>query len=250
MIEKKQRQIELLQEKRAALISHAVTKGLDPNAKMKPSGIEWLGDVPKHWQVLTIRRFASVDQGHTFPNSLQGNSDGTIPFYKVQDMNLPGNEIYMYAADNYINYETLDVIGATKFPAGTVIFPRVGAALLTNKRRILSSDALFDENVYGVIPRRADSIFLYFVLSLIDLASLCSPGLVPTVTIPAIKNIAIPYPEIHEQKSIADYLQKELSKTDRLLHQIQESIKLLLEYRTALISAAVTGNLDVRKARL
>jgi type I restriction enzyme S subunit len=69
------------------------------------------------------------------------------------------------------------------------------------------------------------------------------------VTIPAIKNILIPYPEIHEQKSISDYLQKELSKSDRLLHEIQMSMNLLREYRTALISAAVTGKIDVRDFR-
>ena len=65
LIEKKQRQIELLQEKRAALISHAVTKGLDPNAKMKPSGIEWLGDIPEHWEVKALKRVASIGNGST-----------------------------------------------------------------------------------------------------------------------------------------------------------------------------------------
>jgi type I restriction enzyme S subunit len=178
LIEKKRRQIELLQEKRSALISHAVTKGLDPNAPMKPSGIEWLGLVPKHWAVVRVRRIGRVCQGRSFPHSIQGSEHDELAWYKVDDMNRPGNEVCMQQANNYVSTDVACAAGAAVLPAETIIFPRVGAALLTNKRRILVCPAIVDDNIYAVIPSRIQSRYLYYLLSLVDFASLASPGLV------------------------------------------------------------------------
>ncbi len=247
LIEKKRRQIDLLHEKRAALISHAVTKGLDPTAPMKDSGIDWLGAVPAHWSILRLRRLGKVDQGCSFPHAIQGRPAGDIPWYKVNDMNRPGNEVVMHEADNYVDADVARGECATLFPEGTVVFPRVGAALLTNKRRMLSCPAIVDDNVYGFIPSAISSRFAYYVLTLIDLSSLCSPGLVPTVTIPAVKDIEIPFPPTDEQGTITNYLDGELSRIDATAEKILSSVDRLREYRTALISAAVTGKIDVRQ---
>jgi type I restriction enzyme S subunit len=248
LIEEKQTFIKLLKEKRQALISHVVTKGLNPNVEMQDSGIEWIGQVPKHWDVVQIRRVGTVDQGFAFSHAYQGNSSGEVAWFKVNDMNRPGNEIEMNSSTNYVSYQLTKELKVNLFPKGTVIFPRVGAALLTNKRRLLSDDAVVDDNLFGVIPRRINPHYLYLVLTLIDMASLCSPGLVPTITFANIKALRIPLPTEFEQQQIVESAKANADVIDELITEASRSIDLLKERRTSLISAAVTGKIDVREA--
>ena len=246
LIEKQQQLIGLLKEKRQAVISHAVTKGLNPQAPMKDSGVEWLGDVPEHWGVLRLSRVGKVGQGCSFSHSIQGQTKGDIPWYKVMDMNTDGNEEYMNKSSNYINKKLASRIGAPIFPKGSIIFPRVGAALLTNKRRILSVDSIVDDNIYTFVSRKVKHRFAYRLLQLINMETLCSPGLVPTITFSAINNIYIPLPSLAEQDNIIEYIDHKLSHIDLLIDKTNNAIKLSQERRTALISAAVTGKIDVR----
>jgi len=246
LIAEQQRLIELLQEKRQAVISHAVTKGLNPDVPMKDSGIEWLGKVPEHWSVIRMRRVGEIGQGSAFPHSIQGQESGELPWFKVKDMNGPGNEIEMRTADNYVTVKLAEEIRATIFPADTVIFPRVGAALLTNKRRILVTRSITDDNVYGFIPANIHPRFLYLLLLLVDMERLCSPGLVPTVTFSVIKDLYIPLPPPKEQNDIVASVETRLEKLTQLQAEAEHAIALLQERRSALISAAVTGQIDVR----
>ncbi|WP_305838973.1 restriction endonuclease subunit S [Photobacterium leiognathi] len=246
LIEKQQKLIELLKEKRQAVISHAVTKGLNPDAPMKDSGVEWLGEVPAHWVVLRLSRVGKVGQGCSFSHSIQGQTKGDIPWYKVMDMNTEGNEEYMNESSNYINKKLASQIGAPTFPKGSIIFPRVGAALLTNKRRILSVESIVDDNLYTFVSEKVKHRFAYRFLQLINMETLCSPGLVPTITFSAINNIYIPLPSLTEQDNIIEYVDSKLSHIDLLIDKTNNAIKLSQERRTALISAAVTGKIDVR----
>jgi type I restriction enzyme S subunit len=191
LIEKQQQLIKLLKEKRQAVISHAVTKGINPNAPMHDSGVEWLGEVPEHWDVMRLSRVGKVGQGCAFSHSIQGQEIGELPWFKCMDMNTSGNEKLMNNAANYIDYDLAERIGAPVFPTGAVIFPRVGAALLTNKRRVLSCPSVVDDNIYTFVPvkEKVHSRFIYFFLQLIDMATICSPGLVPTITFGAVNNI-------------------------------------------------------------
>ena len=95
LIEKKQRQIELLQEQRTALINQAVTKGLDPSVPMKDSGIEWLGEIPMHWDVIKGKYIFSIESGSA-PSQMQLSEQGTIDYIKVDDLNTDDNTLYMY----------------------------------------------------------------------------------------------------------------------------------------------------------
>ncbi len=246
LIEKQQQLIALLGEKRQAVISHAVTKGLNPDAPMRDSGIEWLGKVPTHWKAVRVRDVGKVDQGCAFAHAIQGQESGEIPWFKVNDMNRDGNEVEMRTADNYVALKLAESIRAPIFPAGTVIFPRVGAALLTNKRRILTSRAIIDDNVYGIRPHTVVPRFLLHFLSLVDMARLCSAGLVPTVTFSVIKEIRLPLPPQEEQNAIVDHIERLLAKLDLLEEKVANALGILQERRTALISAAVTGKIDVR----
>ncbi|MDP2547316.1 restriction endonuclease subunit S [Oceanobacter sp. 4_MG-2023] len=246
LIDKQQQLIKLLKEKRQAVISHAVTKGLNPNAPMKDSGVEWLGEVPEHWDVLRLFRVGKIGQGCSFPHSIQGQETGELPWFKVMDMNSPGNEEVMSIAANCINYDLAARINTPVFQPDTIIFPRVGAALLTNKRRILSEPSVVDDNIYAFTPTKVHPRFAYMILQLIDMSTLCSPGLVPTITFSAINNVRIPLPPVDEQIVIVETIDTQSAKIQVLTQRAENVISLLKERRTALISAAVTGKIDVR----
>ena len=247
LIEKKRRQIELLQEKRSALISHAVTKGLDPDAKMKDSGIEWLGEIPKHWEVLAFKRLGDFQGGAGFPNDEQGCEDNELPFYKVSDTNLPGNEILMTVQNNAVSRETARKLRAYIFPTETVVFAKVGAALLINKRRILTQPSCIDNNMMGFMRRTCELRWVYFWMCSLDLGELANPGAVPSINEGQIRVIRVPVPPLPEQRTIAAFLDRETAWIDEIVKKVEKSIDLLREHRTALISAAVTGKIDVRE---
>ncbi|NLI08840.1 MAG: hypothetical protein GX457_17400 [Thermotogaceae bacterium] len=247
LIEKKRRQIELLKEKRSALISHAVTKGLDPNAKMKDSGIEWLGEIPEGWEVLPFKRLGDFQGGAGFPNDEQGCEENELPFYKVSDTNLHGNEIFMTVHNNAVSRETAQKLHAYIFPRDTIVFAKVGAALLLNKRRILTQPACIDNNMMGFIRRTCELMWAYFLMCSLDLSELANPGAVPSISEGQIRQLMLPVPPLPEQRAIAAFLDRETARIDALIEKVEKSIELLREYRTALISAAVTGKIDVRK---
>lgn len=247
LIDKKHRQIELLQEQRLAVIHHSITQGLNAGAPLKATPIPWAPKIPRHWQSLRLRRLGKIDQGCAFQEALQGSSTGELAWYKVNDMTRDGNDIVMSEADNYVSSDVAKNVGATIFPAGTIVFPRVGAALLTNKRRILGRPAIIDDNTYGFIPRGLDSRFAYFALLMLDMSSICSPGLVPTVTIPAVKDVQVPVPPLKEQIAIANHVERMTQQADRLIAKLRLSVSMLREFRAALVSAAVTGRLKLRE---
>lgn len=246
LIEKKQRQVMLIEEQRRSLIRNSVTRGLNGKASMQKTSMPLAPEMPRHWRALRLRRLGRVDQGCAFSEDIQGAAAGEIPWYKVNDMTCDGNEESMGEAENYVSADVARVAGATIFPAGTIIFPRVGGALLTNKRRLLSCPAIIDDNTYGFVPEGIDSRFSYFILTLLDMASICSPGLVPTVTIPTVKDVQIPVPPMDEQRRIAAHIDRVSQQSNRLAEKLRESIKLLNEFRATLISGAVTGKASAR----
>ena len=247
LIAKQERLIELLQEKRAALITQAVTKGLDPNVPMKDSGLEWLGEIPAHWGTVPLKRLGEFQGGAGFPDNLQGCIDEELPFYKVSDTNNIGNEMYMKYHNNTISTETASYLRAFIFPKGTIVFPKVGAALLLNKRRILTRPSCIDNNMMGFIPCTGDLRWLYYWMCGLDLGRLANPGAVPSINESQLRDIVVPLPTEEEQKTIGLYLTNSNSVLNKTVDEISKAVSLLREYRTALISAAVTGKIDVRE---
>ena len=245
LIAKKQRLLELLAEQRTALISRAVTKGLDASVKLKPSGVEWLGDVPEHWILKRLKSVGRFKAGAGFPDDEQGHEEGELPFFKVADMTNPGNEVFMKTANNYIAKSTARKLGAYVFKSQTVIFAKVGAALLLNRRRIISQDSCIDNNTMGYELRTADFKYIYYWLTPIDFGRLSNPGAVPSINDGQLREIPIALPPLLEQQAIAAFLYRETSKIDALSAKVTTVIERLKEYRTALISSAVTGKIDV-----
>ena len=164
----------------------------------------------EHWEVIRLEEIADVRAGSAFPIKYQGNIEGKHPFYKVSDMNLTGNETLMHASNNWVEEDTVKTLKAKLFPKDTVIFPKVGAAVHTNKKRILSTNGLVDNNVMGVTIRNYNLCIPYYLLywfEFIDLGDLSNPGPLPAITATTVKNTKIPLPPLPEQRAITHVLQ-------------------------------------------
>ena len=167
-------------------------------------------NLPEPWNSVRLEEIADVRAGSAFPIKYQGNIEGKYPFYKVSDMNLTGNETLMHASNNWVEEDTVKTLKAKLFPKDTVIFPKVGAAVHTNKKRILSTNGLVDNNVMGVTIRNYNLCIPYYLLywfEFIDLGDLSNPGPLPAITATTVKNTKIPLPPLPEQRAIAHTLQ-------------------------------------------
>ena len=160
-----------------------------------PNGVE-------HVKLCDVADFRA---GSSFPEREQGRKAGRYPFYKVVDMNK--TQIYMEKANNYINEETCTKLKCKPAPKGTIIFPKVGATMGTNKKRILSIEACYDNNIMGLFAKNIDPKFLYYCFSKVDLLSLANgKGAVPSLDTEKMARIQIPLPALPVQREIVRIL--------------------------------------------
>jgi type I restriction enzyme S subunit len=195
----------------------------------------WLTD----WKERTLGSFAEARGGTGFPMAFQGRNSGQLPFYKVSDMNGAGNATWMHRANNYISKADLRELGGRPFDAKTIVFPKVGATIYTNKKRILASTAVVDNNVMGVTVTDRDacsSEFLYFWFLHIDLAMLSSPGTVPSITSTRVKAQKVMLPPRGEQDQITSVL----SAVQRAIERQERLIALTAELKKALMHKLFT----------
>lgn len=248
LIAKKTRFIELLKEKRQALITHVVTKGLNPDVPMKDSGIEWIGDVPETWGVGKLKHFGSLKGGAGFPAELQGRSDNELPFYKVGDLSKSLDGIYLGETIHTVSRDEASKLGAKVFPEDTIVWAKIGAALLLNRRRITKISSCLDNNMTGFIVSNEKAFYKYafYLMCSIDFDFYVRPGAVPSISEGEQSAIPIPIPPVDEQKAIAETIDRETTHIDTLIAKAQHSIELLKERRSAFITAAVTGQIDCR----
>ena len=229
LVEKKERLIELLQEKRTALITHAVTKGLDPNVPMKDSGIEWLGKIPAHWEVIPLKWRARCSSG----NAIQVDDVAPSPEEYSQIRVIGGNGLMGYTSKANVVTPVL-AIGRVGALCGNV--HRVGPpAWVTDNALILQVDT--QTFAYS---------YLHAMLLSRNLNDLAAKTAQPLITGTQVRDQRLPCPPMSEQTAIAGFLDCETAKIDALIAKVKEAIARLKEYRTALISAAVTGKIDVR----
>ncbi len=232
LIAKKERQIELLQEKRAALISHAVTKGLEPNAKMKDSGIEWLGMVPEGWEIKKIAWITKCLDGKRIPLNTEerGKMQGEYPYWGA-------NAIVDYINDWLFN-EPLVLLGEDGAPFfekfKDVAFAVDGKIWVNNHTHVLR-------------PKKIHYKFLAYALNSVDYRPYINGATRDKLTQSEMNSIHIQCPPLPEQHAIAAFLDRETARIDEIIEKIKVSIEKLNEYRSALISAAVTGKIDVRQ---
>ncbi len=223
-IAKKQQQVERWQAYRAALINQAVTKGLNPAAPMKASGIEWLGDIPAHWERAKLKHIANFKSGDSI-TATDINETGYFPVYG-------GNGIRGYT-DRFTHNGNFILIGRQGALCGNIHYAK-GCFWASEHAIIVYLQTDYEQVWFGELLRAMN-------LNQYSLAA-AQPGL----AVETIRNLIIPIPPKVEQQNIASYIKKQTTKIDTLVAATQRQLERLHAYRTALISDVVTGKLDVR----
>ena len=247
LVWEQRRLIELLKEKRQAVISHAVTKGLNPHAPMKPSGIEWLGDVPEHWTIPPIfTRYHAVLGKMLDEKKITGSH--LVPYLRNADVNW-----------DRINTMELPLINIEPdeqkrfgLERGDVLICEGGAGI--GQTAIWNAElnpCSFQKALHRLRPWRDDEVprFLYYCMrNAVETGVILAGGTatIPHLTGEQLRRYRFPKPPNEEQESIVQYLDVQTAKLDALTAEAERAIELLQERRTALISAAVTGKIDVR----
>jgi len=252
LIEKKQKQIELLQEKRSALISHVVTKGLDPNVKMKDSGIEWLGEVPEHWNVKKLKFIAEVKSSNVDKNSKQDELPVRLCNYTdVYYRDIISNEIDFMSATATENEIRRFIIkhGDVLITKDSENWNDIAIPAYVDEK---FSDVLCGYHLAQITPKEDEINGKYLFYSFLsnginDQFRIASNGITRYgLGKYWLDNGLFLLPSLNEQRSIVSFLDQQTSRIDYLINQIRRSIEKLIEYRVSLISAAVTGKIDVR----
>ncbi len=250
LIAKQERLIELLKEKRQAVISHAVTKGLDLTVPIKPSGVEWLGDVPEHWKVIRLKNILTEPLMYGANESAESDDRSMPRFIRITDIDGEGN-----LRDETFKSLPPEVAEPYLLEHGDVLLARRGATV--GKSFIYSSvwgNACFAG--YLIRARLNRDIFLskFFAYCCQTnfywqyIASVQIQATIQNVSAEKYANFVFPCPSVTQQYEIVTYLDSLTSKIDALVDRAEQAILLQKEHRSALISAAVTGKIDVRNA--
>ena len=250
LIAKQERLIELLQEKRQALISYAVTKGLNPDAAMKASGAEWFGDVPEHWKVKPVRLFAHVGNGSTPDRDNPAYwEDGNYPWLNSSVV----NQEAVTEAQQFVTPLALRECHLPKIVPPAVLIGITGQGRTRGMASTLLIEATINQHVAYLKPHphEADVGFLRRVFDMaypyLRMESDGGGSTKGAITCEQIAHLKIPIPPLTEQVAIATHLDSVTANIDGLAAKVTSAIALLREYRSALISAAVTGQLDLRQ---
>ncbi len=253
LLAKKEHLIELLQEKRTALITRAVTKGLDPNVPMKDSGVEWLGEIPAHWEVKRLKAICGLQTGLTLGKNYEGRSLVPRPYLRVANVQ-----------DGYL---ALDDIAEVEVPEkdvtryelrdGDVLmteggdFDKLGRGYVWEGQ---IAGCLHQNHIFAVRPLRSLLMSRFLVLASVSgygrayftATSKQSTNLASTNST-KLRNFPMPVPSLRAQEEIVSGVDRETVRLEALSEKAREAIEQLKELRTALISAAVTGKIDVRE---
>ena len=209
----------------------------------KPSGIDWIGEVPIDWKVKRVKDFFSILGGNGFPDDEQGNETGDIPFLKVSDIN--SDDYRVYSSSNYVSNETVLKKGWNVIPANSIVMGKIGEALKKNHRKINTVDCLIDNNMMALQPLPKVNIkFSYYLLSIVDMDWFTNPGTIPAVSTVALKSSKVTLPSPSEQLTIANYLDDQTQKIDRLIANKKAQAEKLKELRQIEINNAVTKGLN------
>lgn len=250
LINYKSKLIKLLEEKRQLMITKAVTKGLNPNVKMKDSGVEWIGEIPEHWECLKFKYSGKLINGYAFPSGdFTTSGVRVMKITNIQSMKIDwGDESFV----DKVYYDKLpqfrvhkdDLVFALTRP---IISSGIKAAIVNTEEKIL----LNQRNALYRSGNKIMSTWLYYIMlhklfvqefeSYID-----QTGQQPNISSADIENIKIPVPTLEEQHEIGSYLDNKSTVIDNVIEENKQLIEKLKEYRQSLIYEAVTGKIDVR----
>ncbi|MBN2791647.1 MAG: restriction endonuclease subunit S [Desulfuromonadales bacterium] len=227
LVAEKEKMLALLEEKRAALISRAVTRGLDESAPLKPSGLDWLGDIPAHWETKKLKHVASLRSGETI------------------------------TADSISDTGDYPVYGGNGFRGFTSEYTHVGDYVLIGRQGALCGNINYasgqfwasEHAVVATIKLDDDVFWLGELLIFMNLNQYSQSAAQPGISVEVIENLKIPVPPATEQVQIAAYMKKESDYIDAIRDEVSKTTALLKERRAALITAAVTGQIPVEEMR-
>lgn len=245
-IDKKQKLITLLNEKKQALINECVTKGLDKNVNFKDSGIEHLGAIPTHWEILKLKYVALTNIGLVYtPDDIVENSDKGYPLLRAN--NIQNGKIdyqdLIYIKSEQIEKKQIASIG------DLLMCVRNGSENLLGKTAKIQ-DGYFSFGAFTAIIKSQFNDYFYWIFQTNmlrkSIASFSVSNGIGQISQEDIKNFIIPFPPLQEQKQIAQFLDSEISKIDSIIEKIKKQIELIKEYKSTLISQAVCGRIGVQ----
>ncbi len=237
LIRIKERKTELLQEQRAALINQVVTKGLDPNVDMKPSDVEWIGEVPAHWKIKRLKYVANLNMGQSPPSEEYNSDQVGTPFLQGNaefGLHHPTPKIYCPTARKYA--DPGDILLSVRAPVGAI--------------NIANQEYGIGRGLCAIRPRtnQLEQRYAKYLLEVVraELHTVATGSTYDAVTVDEVSNLTCVVPPVSEQAQIANFLDSKTEQIDELIATEQRKIELLKEYRQSLISEAVTGKIDVR----
>jgi len=244
LIAQKERLIELYEEEKTAIINQAVTKGIDPDVRLKDSGVDWLGEIPEGWKVTKLKyeSFKIGDGIHATPNYLIGTG-----IYFINGVNLSGGEIIITDNTMSVPLEEYEKYGI-KLQLGSILVSLNGTigklAIFKGEKVVLGKSAAYIE-----LKNRILSRFLYYTMQtqyiLNYFEDSYSGTTIKNLSLYTLRNTPVPVPSTNEQKLIVEYIETETARIDAKIAKTQKIIELQKEYRTALISEVVTGKIKV-----
>lgn len=196
-----------------------------------------------------LRYFARLVSGSGFPVEAQGQSGLEFPFFKVKDLKTADSSGVLLTAKDTISRETAQSLRASIIPAGSLIFAKVGAALMLGRVAALPVDGCVDNNLSALIfDTTFDRSFARYLMLTFDFQRFVQPGAVPSLNMDGLREFRVPRVPVSRQRDVAANLDAQIGKIDKLIAETERFVELARERRTALIAAAVTGQIDVRKA--
>jgi len=253
LIAKKEQLISLLQEERTAMINQAVSKGLDPNVPMKDSGVEWLGEIPEHWEVLSFRFCIDILTDYTSNGSFASLAknvnyldEGYSRLVRLTDLRVNLENDGLYVDENAHNF-----LKKSELFGGEMLIANVGAyAGLVKIMPYLEGKHTLGPNMF-LLRLNQNTDFFFYQLN----ASFCAEQLKmmaissaqPKLNKDNMRQLKVVKPPREEQNILVEYISKETNRIDTIIHKVEQEINLLKEYKTALISEVVTGKVDVRE---
>lgn len=245
-IHAKKKLVALLNEQKEAIINRAVTRGLNPTVLLKPSGVEWLGNVPEHWDVLRVKQLSQVLRGKFThrPRNDPSLYDGPYPFIQTGEVARATKRIRTYRQT--LNERGLAV--SKMFPAGTLVMT---IAANIGDVAVLDFEACFPDSIVGFVPRAGvdrDYLFYVFLAMKPELLREAPVNTQGNLNIDRIGSRGVPVPPVLEQQEIVRHVEQSTADLNSTLERAQRQIDLLREYRTRLIADVVSGKLDVREA--